>query len=168
VEVVVLAKSRLILAFLFLLALLSLAACGSGKSGSSDTSGDASGSSESDLSGDATSDQQIPDSLDLTAKDNGGTFVIQVGGTIVLKLEANPSTGYSWEMNDPDPEQSLLAQVGEPVFKADNPDAAGAGGIETFTFNAADPGEMTVSLVYASLGANEAPTEAFEFDLTVK
>ena len=162
------ARSYFILAFLLLLALLSLAACGSGNSGASDTSGDTSGTSGSGASGDTSSGQQTPDSLNLTAKDNGDTFVIRTGGMIVLKLAANPSTGYSWEMNDPDPEASLLEQVGEPVFKSANPDVAGAGGIMTFTFKAADPGNMTVSLVYTPPAADEAPSKTFEFDLTVK
>jgi inhibitor of cysteine peptidase len=167
VEVVVVARSRFIVAFVLLLALLSLAACGSGGSGSSDTSG-GTGTSGSDASGGGGSDQQSPATLNLSAKDNGGTFVIQTGGTIVLKLESNPSTGYSWEMNDPDPEASLLEQVGEPIFKSDNPDLAGAGGTMTFTFKAADPGNMTVSLAYMPPAADEAPTMTFQFDLTVK
>jgi inhibitor of cysteine peptidase len=164
--VVVVARSRFILAFLFLLALLSLAACGSGNSGVSDTSGGTE-TSGSDASG-GTGPDQPPDSLSLTAKDDGGTFVVRTGGTIVLKLAANPSTGYSWEMNDPDPEASLLEQVGEPVFKSDNPDLAGAGGIMTFTFKAADPGDMTVSMAYTPPAADETPTKTFEFHLTVK
>jgi len=164
-------RARLILTVLLLLALSCLAAsCASGDS--SDTSGDlttdTSEASGPDDSADTNSDDQVPDSLDLSAEDDGGSFVIQTGGTIVLTLEANPSTGFAWEMNDPDPEASLLAQVGEPIFTSDNPDAAGAGGTVTYTFMAADPGEMTVSLIYMSPGVDEAPTKTFEFDLTVK
>jgi predicted secreted protein len=83
-------------------------------------------------------------------------------------LEANPSTGYSWELYDPDPEASLLAQVGEPAFVSEDPGAVGAGGILTFTFQAVDKGEMVVKLVYLAPGVGEAPAKTFQIHLTVR
>jgi inhibitor of cysteine peptidase len=147
------------LLLVLLLALAFLAACGS------DTPAD----TESDLPTSASSGENAaPQSLHLTQADNGGSFAIQAGGTFDIALEANPSTGYSWELNDPDPEASLLAQVGEPTFVSDNPSAAGAGGTLTFTFQAVDKGEMIVKFVYLAPGVDEAPTETFQIDLTVR
>jgi inhibitor of cysteine peptidase len=141
------------------LAFASLAACGSNTP--ADTGSDLSTST-------SAGESPAPQSLHLTQADNGGSFAIQAGGTFDIALEANPSTGYSWELNDPDPEASLLAQVGEPTFVSDNPSAAGAGGTLTFTFQAVDKGEMLVKFVYLAPGVDEAPTETFQIDLTVR
>ena len=163
-------RSRLILALLLLFTLVCLAACGAGNTGdtSEGVSAETTESSESDTSSGTDVNSGLPDSLKLTAEDSGASFTIQQGGTIVLTLEANPSTGYSWEMNDEDPEASLLLQMGEPIFNSDDPEAAGAGGTMTYTFTAADVGQMTVSMVYLGPAVEEAPSKTFEFDLTVK
>ncbi len=71
-------------------------------------------------------------------------------------------------MDDPDPEASLLEQVGEPTFVSDDPGAVGAGGMMTFTFRAVDKGEMVITLVYLTPGVDEAPTKTFHIDLTVR
>ena len=84
-----------------------------------------------------------------------------------MALEANPSTGFMWELELDDPEASLLEQLKEPSFASDDPDAAGAGGIMTYTFRAVDPGEMVVRMVYLPPDGSE-PTDVFEIDLTVE
>ncbi len=114
---------------------------------------------------DAVSD--TPDSLTLTADDDGGTFAIRSGGTVLLELEANPSTGFAWEMDDPDPEASLLEQVIDPSFKSDDPEAMGAGGIMTYTFRAVDEGEMVLRMAYIPPSGGEA-TKTFEITLVVE
>jgi inhibitor of cysteine peptidase len=144
-------------ALVFLLALT--LACGSGTP--RDTTGD-------DQTGSTAEATTVPTSLTLTESDDGGSFQIQAGGTIELSLQANPSTGFTWEMDDPDPEASLLEQVGEPVFISDDPDAAGAGGILTYTFRAVDRGEMVVRMVYYPPDPTMDPTTSFQVDLTVK
>lgn len=163
-------RSRLSLGLLLLFTLVCLGACGSGET--VDTTGDVSDETTEatglDTSSDTGPDSDLPDSLELSEEDGGTSLAIQQGGTIVLTLEANPSTGYSWEMNDEDPEASLLLQMGEPVFNSDDPEAAGAGGTMTYTFTAADVGQMTVSMIYLGPAVEEAPTKTFEFDLTVK
>ena len=115
-----------------------------------------------------TEESAAPESLQLTREDGGGSFEILAGGTISIDLRANPSTGYFWELDDPDPEASLLEQVREPTFESDNPDAMGAGGILTFTFRAVDRGEMIIKLVYLAPEVGEAPTDTFQIDLTVR
>jgi inhibitor of cysteine peptidase len=134
-------------------------ACGS------DTPGDTAGD---DQTGSTAEETTVPTSLTLTEADDGGSFEIQAGGTIALSLHANPSTGFAWEMDDPDPEASLLEQVGEPVFISDDPDAAGAGGIMTYTFRAVDRGNMVVRMVYYPPDPTVDPTTSFQVDLAVK
>jgi predicted secreted protein len=109
----------------------------------------------------------VPESLTLTADDDGGMFSIRSGGTVLLELEANPSTGFYWEMDDPDPEASLLEQVIDPAFKPDDAEAMGAGGIMTYTFRAVDEGEMVLRMVYMPPGGGD-PTRTFEVTLAVQ
>ncbi|MBC7294301.1 MAG: protease inhibitor I42 family protein, partial [Thermoleophilia bacterium] len=60
----------------------------------------------------------LPQRLHLTMKDSGQTFVIRRGGIVEIVLPSNPSSGWFWQMVEPDPEVSLLEQVGEPVYHA--------------------------------------------------
>jgi inhibitor of cysteine peptidase len=159
-------RSGSILVMALLLSLVFVAGCG----GSDSPAGtDTDSSTDTGSSTDTTAEESTaPDSLRLSQEDDGGSFEIQVGGTIELSLEANPTTGYAWEMDDADPETSLIEQIGEPTFVSDNPDAMGAGGVLTFTFRAVDRGEMVIKLVCLSPGAADAPTETFQIDLTVR
>jgi inhibitor of cysteine peptidase len=134
-------------------------ACGS------DTPAD---TTRADQTGSTAEETTVPTSLTLTEADDGGSFEIQAGGTIELSLQANPSTGFAWEMDDPDPEASLLEQVGEPVFISDDPDAAGAGGIVTYTFRAVDRGKMAVRMVYYPPDPTMDAATSFQVDLTVR
>ncbi len=121
-----------------------------------------------DQTGSTAEGTTVPGSLTLTEADDGGSFEIQAGGTIELSLQANPSTGFAWEMDDPDPEASLLEQVGEPVFISDVPDAAGAAGTVTYTFRAVDRGKMVVRMVYYPPDPTADPTTSFQVDLAVR
>ncbi len=70
--------------------------------------------------------------IKITKVENGKTIEVKVGGEIVVELDGNPSTGYTWETKDLD--ASLLQQVGEIAFKSSNPGMIGAGGKLTLTF----------------------------------
>lgn len=112
-------------------------------------------------------DGAVPGSLELTVADDGGSFAVKSGGTITLALPASPSTGFVWEMDDPDPEASLLEQLVDPSFQADDPGAVGSGGIMTFTFRAVDDGSMVLRLVHLPPDGSKA-TDTFEVDLHVE
>jgi inhibitor of cysteine peptidase len=146
-----------------MVALTSGAACSSGTSSDPGSSG----STGSSVEGTATP-ASIPASLTLTEADDRGSFEVQAGGIIKLSLRTNPSTGYAWEMDDPDPEASLLEQVGVPSFVSDDPGAVGAGGIMIFKFRAVDRGQMVLRLAYYPPDATEDPTNGFQVDLTVR
>ncbi|MFH1834072.1 MAG: protease inhibitor I42 family protein, partial [bacterium] len=113
-------------------------------------------------------DDAAPGSLELTEADDGGTFTVQLGGTIDLALKADPGTGYYWELDDPDPEASLLEQEGEPVFVPADPTAEDGAWILNYTFRAADKGAMVIRFVYLAPEFGEAPTKTFQIDLLVK
>ena len=99
---------------------------------------------DTDLPAGATS-EEVP----LSAEDGGGQVEVAVGQILVLTLESNPTTGYSWQVVEA--EDSVLRQIGEPEFKAASeldPPLVGAGGVEVFRFEAVGAGETRLELVY--------------------
>jgi inhibitor of cysteine peptidase len=84
--------------------------------------------------------------IKLTSIDNGKTMNVNVGEQIVVALDGNPSTGYTWEAKDLD--ASMLQQVGEIEFKSSNPGLVGAGGTLTLTFTTLKAGTTTLTLAY--------------------
>jgi inhibitor of cysteine peptidase len=78
--------------------------------------------------------------------DNGHEVQLKKSQTLVVTLEANPTTGYSWEVAEPLDEQ-VLRQLGEPEFKVES-DLMGAGGVQILRFEAVNAGKTTLKLVY--------------------
>ena len=104
--------------------------------------------------------------LALEAKDNGNQITLQKGQTLTVKLEGNPTTGYTWEMFEPD--GAILRQVGEPEFNADS-DLLGAPGTLTLRFKAVEAGQMELRLVYhRPWETGVEPLETFTVQVTVQ
>jgi len=102
----------------------------------------------------------------ITKADNGKTVEVAKGSEVQVVLESNPTTGYSWQVKEVD--ASILKQVGEPAFKADS-SAVGAGGKETFTFNAAGAGQTTLKMEYRRPWEKDVPAvETFSVTVVVK
>ena len=81
-----------------------------------------------------------------TAADAGREMQLKKGQTLVVTLEGNPTTGYSWELAEPLDEQ-VLRQVGEAEFQQES-DLVGAGGAQILRFEAVNAGKFTLKLVY--------------------
>jgi len=77
--------------------------------------------------------------------DDGAVVEVAVGEQIVLELEGNATTGYTWAVTAVDP--AVLAPAGDPDYQSES-DADGAGGTYTFRFDAVGPGETEVVLMY--------------------
>jgi len=104
--------------------------------------------------------------LALEAKDNGNQIDVQKGQTITIKLEANPTTGYTWEVVES--EGAILRQVGETEYEAES-DLIGAGGVQTLLFEAVEAGEIELRLVYHRPWETDVePLETFSVQVTVK
>jgi inhibitor of cysteine peptidase len=91
----------------------------------------------------------MSEKVPLAAEDGGGRIEVNVGQVLVLTLESNPTTGFSWEVVEA--EDSVLRQRGEAEFKAASeldPPLVGAGGVEVFRFEAVEAGETRLELVY--------------------
>jgi predicted secreted protein len=87
--------------------------------------------------------------VNVNEDDDGGQIELEQGQVLVVTLESNPTTGYSWEQAEN--QEPYLEQMGQPEFKqslTDGPPMAGAGGWEIFRFKAINAGKMTLQLVY--------------------
>lgn len=99
--------------------------------------------------------------------DNGREMQLKKGQTLVVTLEGNPTTGYSWEVAEPLDEQ-VLRQVGEAEFKAES-ELVGAGGVQILRFEAANTGTTTLKLVYHRPWEKDVdPLETYSLQVVVR
>lgn len=102
-----------------------------------------------------------------TVADNGKTVEVNAGAQIIVELDGNPSTGYTWMPIDLD--ASMFKQVGNPEFKTSNPGLIGSGGSLTLTFKALKAGTGKLTLVYRRpWEKNINPHEIFTILVVVK
>ena len=84
----------------------------------------------------------------LTEEDAGSQIELKPGQTLVVELQSNPTTGYSWQQSAGD--EAVLKPVGEVEFRqqAAGQGVVGVGGVEVLRFEAAGAGTTTLTLVY--------------------
>ncbi len=88
----------------------------------------------------------------LDERNNGDVVNAIVGGTIVLSLGGNPSTGYHWEIKKVD--ESVIKAEGEPEFISDSKEV-GAPGVYVWTFDVLKADVSTqLALVYLDPDGN--------------
>jgi len=103
----------------------------------------------------------------LTAADKDSQVEVKLGGQIVIGLDGNPSTGYTWEAKDLD--LTMFEQVGDSVFSSSNSDLIGSGGTLTLTFKTLKAGTAVLTLVYQrpwEVGVD--PIDTFAVTVTAK
>jgi inhibitor of cysteine peptidase len=118
-------------------------------------------------SGSASSSGGSPATVAVTQADQGKTVSAKPGDTIVVSLEGNPSTGYTWVAKDL---PSFLTQEGEPTFKqADSSGAVGAPGMVDISFKATAAGSGELKLDYVRPWETTAtPVKTFSANVDVK
>jgi predicted secreted protein len=82
----------------------------------------------------------------LTAADDGSEIELKKGQLLVITLEANLTTGYTWEVAEPLDER-VIRQVGEIEFVPES-DLIGAGGVQIIKFEGVGADQTTIKLVY--------------------
>ena len=110
-----------------------------------------------------------PKTVNLTGADNGSSVTLRPSQELVIALESNPTTGYSWQVAEVDP--AILAQVGESEYKqsAGSEGLVGVGGTETLRFEAVAAGEVTLTLGYARPWETDVlPIETFVVTVVVE
>lgn len=99
----------------------------------------------------------------VTTYHEGDSISVDNGDTFVIALDANPSTGYTWDAGE-NPNVKFVSS--KQVSKADAP--PGASGTQELTFKAVKTGSSTLELAYARpFEGGVPPAETASFDVTV-
>ena len=115
----------------------------------------------------ATACTPVNKTVTLTTSDKGSQVDVNVGQQIVIALDGNPSTGFTWEAKDLD--TTMFEEVGDPAFNSSNPGSVGSGGTLTLTFKALKAGTSNLTLIYhRPWETGVAPIDTFTVTLTVK
>jgi inhibitor of cysteine peptidase len=81
----------------------------------------------------------------LNASDNNTTINVTTGEFLVVSLEGNPTTGYTWEVEELN--EQVLQQVGDIVSVPES-DLMGAPSMQIATFEVVGAGDATINMVY--------------------
>ena len=100
----------------------------------------------------------------LSLADDGAVVTLDKGDTLILDLEANPTTGFTWELDALD--EGVLHLTGEPAYLSDS-DLPGSPGTMTFTFEATGAGDTELQIVYHRPWEDESPIQTFSLSITV-
>jgi inhibitor of cysteine peptidase len=107
--------------------------------------------------------------VNIDENDADSQVELEQGQILVVTLESNPSTGYSWEVVEI--QESILEQMGEAEFKPSEtgePPLVGAGGWEIFRFKAISAGQTSLKLVYhRPWEEGVEPTKTFSIQVVV-
>jgi inhibitor of cysteine peptidase len=85
----------------------------------------------------------------------GSAVTVSVGDRLVVRLEANLSTGYSWGLQAMEP--PLLIAVGDPEVERTGSAAVGAPVTQVLRFQASLPGEAELVFLYRRPWETGAP-----------
>lgn len=93
---------------------------------------------------------------------SGMTVTMQLGEVLLVQLRANPTTGYVWQWD-----LIGVEVLGEPVdrYVPDPGDADGAGGTQSWAFEAIRPG--TARLLFGELPPDEGAEPIYSYELTI-
>jgi inhibitor of cysteine peptidase len=102
----------------------------------------------------------------LSGSDSGKVQDLVVGQQLRVSLDANPTTGYRWEVDGSLPAQ--LEMVGGPRYAPES-NAIGSGGTQTWTFAGKTPGEGLLRLKYwRSFEPTVPPVKTFSLTAKVR
>jgi inhibitor of cysteine peptidase len=112
------------------------------------------------------------DTIRLDASANGSTVPVAPGTPIILELDSNPTTGYSWMVTSlPDAGHVALDSPIDGVYTA-TPVASsvvGSGGTQSWDLHATKAGTTSIALAYARpWESGVPPVEAFSVTFVVQ
>jgi C1A family cysteine protease len=107
-----------------------------------------------------------PGQITLNEINNGGQIDLGESDMLVLRLESNPSTGYSWHVQEMD--QNVLHQVGEFEFEP-QANMPGAPGTQVLRFVGVSKGRVNLKLAYRrSWKRDVEPLQTFTVQVRAK
>ncbi len=98
---------------------------------------------------------------------SGKQVELSVGQSLVVTLDSNASTGYSWtqpQISD----DSVLSATGNQTIAPQTTLVVGAPGKEEWTFKALKKGTSTISMEYSRPWESTPPAETFDLTVVVK
>ena len=104
-----------------------------------------------------------------TQKDNNASVNFKTGERFQVRLESNQTTGYGWKLSEKT-DIGIITTISSTYETSSNDkDIAGAGGFETFTFQAVKPGQTKLILEYVRSWEEEVePVETYTLEITVR
>ncbi len=103
--------------------------------------------------------------LSLTMVDHGRAVRAKKGEPIQIVLEGNPTTGFTWLVDDLDPK--IIAAAGTPTYTPSG-DVVGGGGKFTLNFVAIEHGQTNMRIIYIRPSERGlAPEKTFAIMITV-
>lgn len=114
--------------------------------------------------------QDTPDSVTITEKDNGHKTKVALGCILVLKLGANPGTGYAWHIvrNEPALLQSSGESIFEPIIDETKKGSIGAPAFQVFRFKAQKKGTEALELHYMRKWEKTSPLKKFSITVEIQ
>jgi inhibitor of cysteine peptidase len=115
----------------------------------------------------ASSTKSTITAVTVTDRDNGTDVDLTAGGTLIVKLPSNPSTGYSWAVaGDPSP---LKLHKTSFVQKSHSGQMVGSAGTQVLRFGANSVGMGNLTVVYRrSWEYNVPPVTTFTVRVNVR
>ena len=104
--------------------------------------------------------------LNVDSSYSGKQVELSVGQSLVVTLESNATTGYSWALVQ-NSDESVLNETGHEYI-APQTTLLGAGGKEEWTFKALKKGTSTISMGYSRPWESTPPVETFDLTVVVK
>ncbi len=103
--------------------------------------------------------------IQVTEANQGKNYTLNMGDSLVIVLDSNPSTGYAWVVKSVD--KPVLSLAGESVFKVDS-GKLGAPGKTTLTFKTVSSGFQALTLLYQrSFEKDAQPLKTFTINVIV-
>ncbi|MCP4366226.1 MAG: protease inhibitor I42 family protein [Planctomycetes bacterium] len=102
--------------------------------------------------------------LKIGEADDGKSFQIGRGGTVTLRLPGNPTTGYTWAVDEID---KKVLELVDSSYSRSSPERIGSGGWRTLTFKAIAAGTTPVRLKYWRVWEGDASVVK-RFDITIQ
>ena len=90
----------------------------------------------------------VPKEVDLNDGDNGKNVKVAVGGTVVLTLKSNATTGFSWEKTDKVDRDILKLERNDYLENNHPAGMVGVGGRTVIVYRALKPGKAKIDLTY--------------------
>jgi inhibitor of cysteine peptidase len=105
---------------------------------------------------DTTVNETMETGMVVTADDNGTNITVKQGENFTVKLQENPSTGYSWQLNVTEG----LSILSDEYIQDPAPEGyTGVPGNHTWIIQAMEPGNQTVDGIYKRPWENTTGTE---------